>query len=89
MAPPVGLEFDDASVDEGSVATAQSIGSDTLVNELSDAEEPPIGPTVIEIDEGCCRAKFKDKKEGAVTRTCALLANRCRREGRRDQRNNG
>ena len=88
MAPPVGLEFDDASVDEGSVATARSVGSDTLVNKLSDAEDPPIGPTIIDIDASCCRAKFKDKKDGGITRMCALLANRCRREGHRDQRDN-
>ena len=89
MAPPVGIEFDDASLDEGSVATTRSVGSDTLVNELSDAEDPPIGPTIIDIDLGRCRAKFKDKKDGAITRMCALLANRCRREGHRDQHKNG
>jgi len=85
MAPPVGFEVDDASLDEGSVATAGSVGSTTLVNEMSDTEEPEIGPAITEVEKGCCCVRFKAKESDTFSRACRSAEGKCRRKGHKDQ----
>ena len=89
MAPPVGFEVDDASLDDGSVATAGSVGSTTLVNEMSDTEEPEIGPAVTEAGKGCCRVRFKAKENDTFGRACRTAEGKCRRKGHKDRRAKG
>ena len=89
MAPPVGFEVDDASLDEGSVATVGSVGSTTLVNEMSDTEEPDVGPAITEMEKGCCRVRFKTKEDDPFSRACRTAAGKCRRKGHKDRRAKG